>query len=522
AVTPPRRPQPVRRPVRPQGPVSKLLPAPPDDVEKYSYVRRNLPVLIVGSLASFGCLLVTQIKLVESRPWAWALVPVLAFTILYYVVSYTLNLFTRSFDLAAHDRLVAGWKPQRYPSVDVFLPVCGEPIEVLHNTWTHVAAMARHYPGRVVPFVLDDGDSPELRAMAHDFGFRYAVRPDRGALKKAGNLRYGFDHSDGDHILILDADFSPRADLLDEVVPRLDLDPGIGIVQTPQFFRVLDEQTWIERGAAAVQEYFYRLVQVSRDRTGGAICVGTCAVYRRSALDEIGGFTEIDHSEDIHTGFDLNRAGYTLRYLPIALATGVCPDNVESFYSQQYRWCLGSIDLLFGRKFWTMRMRPVVRASFLSGMLYYLHTALFVVVGPLVPVVMLAVDPGLFQLGQVWWLLPVVGFGLVVFPAWHRVPYRLEALSVAMLYSWTHLFTFYDALRGREMGWKPSGSGSAANTRARRLRLAMFCWSVPVALVWVALAGWRSLTQDPADVAFVLGLGLFNLFVVARTVIEPK
>ena len=217
--------------------------------------------------------------------------------------------------------------------------------------------------------------------------------------------------------------------------------------------RVLAEQTWSERGAAAVQENLYRLGLVSRDRIGGAICVGTCAVYRRSALDKIGGITLIEHSEDIHTGFDLNKLGYELRYLPIALATGVCPDNMGAFFSQQYRWCQGSIGLLSSRKFWTMKMRPVVRTAFLSGLLYYAHTAVFVVVGPLMPILMLTIDPYMFELERMLWVLPTVLFSTVLFPLWHRVPYRLEAWSVAVLYSWTHLFTFWDVLRRREMGW---------------------------------------------------------------------
>ena len=46
-----------------------------------------------------------------------------------------------------HKRIVAAWAPRRYPSVDVFLPVCGEPIEVLRNAWSHVAAVYDHSTG---------------------------------------------------------------------------------------------------------------------------------------------------------------------------------------------------------------------------------------------------------------------------------------------------------------------------------------------------------------------------------------
>jgi cellulose synthase (UDP-forming) len=48
-------------------------------------------------------------------------------------------------------------------------------------------------------------------------------------------------------------------------------EPRLGIVQSPQHFRVLSGQNWIERGAGAVQELFYRNVQVSRQYFGAAI-----------------------------------------------------------------------------------------------------------------------------------------------------------------------------------------------------------------------------------------------------------
>jgi cellulose synthase (UDP-forming) len=261
--------------------IAGLLPQPPDDREKYSYIERHVWVLTCCSLVSFSCLAVSQFRLAQSTVWLWVYLPFLLFTILYYLVSLSVNAFSRDFDLRAHRRLRLSWRPAVYPTVDVFLPVCNEPLEVLHNTWTHVARMAQYYPGVVCVYVLDDGDGPEVAAMADDFGFAYGSRPNRGWFKKAGNLMFGFHHSSGEYILILDADFAPRPDLLNELLPYLETDRKIGIVQSPQYFRLLDQQNWIERGAGAVQELFYRSVQVSRQRRNGAICVGSCAVYRR-------------------------------------------------------------------------------------------------------------------------------------------------------------------------------------------------------------------------------------------------
>ena len=73
---------------------------------------------------------------------------------------------TRDFDVDAHRELVDAWRPGRYPSLDVFLPVCGEPIAVLHNTWTHVAELARPTPAPSTPSFSTTAPTRELEAMA--------------------------------------------------------------------------------------------------------------------------------------------------------------------------------------------------------------------------------------------------------------------------------------------------------------------------------------------------------------------
>ena len=74
-------------------------------------------------------------------------------------------------------------------------------------------------------------------------------------------MRYAFSRTSGEVVLILDADFCPRSDFLRETLPYF-VDHTIGIVQTPQYFRYRSEQTWVERGAGVMQEFFYRLEQV--------------------------------------------------------------------------------------------------------------------------------------------------------------------------------------------------------------------------------------------------------------------
>lgn len=499
-----------------------MLPVPPNDAEKYSYVRHHTWVLTLWATLSIPPLVYGQVRMILGTPWLYAYVPVAVFGVMCFGLYVLSDGMSPGFDLGLHKRIVAGWRPRRYPSVDIFLPVCGEPLEILRNTWTHVAALRSHYWGQVTPYVLDDSASPQIKAMARKFGFAYATRPDRGWYKKSGNLLWGFQISDGDYILLLDADFAARADLLTETLPYMEAYPDVGIVQTPQFFHVLDEQTWVERGAGAAQELFYRSIQTARATRDAAICVGSCALYRRSALQQNEGMSLALHSEDLHTGFDLRLLGWRLVYLPIALSTGNCPDNIVAFVNQQYRWCSGTMSLLFARKFWQTRIPFQARLCYLSGFFYYINTAVFAFAIPLLSIALLAFEPHILRAQNLLFFAPILAYSGFIYPMWHRLPYRLEAWSIRIISAWSHIFAISDFMRGRLRGWQPSGTGKSKQEGRRRFWVGLIGWSAVSSAVWVGLALWRMLTLDPYNFLVLFVLGTFELIVVSRILLQPR
>jgi Glycosyl transferase family group 2 len=515
------RPAPDSRPER-AGAGHLVLPVPPLDSEKFAYVRRHTWVLTLCTVLTFPPLVYSQVRLFIASPWFLLYAPFMVLGTMTFFVSLLADGFGAGFDLAEHRTIVAGWRPDRYPSVDVFLPTCGEPVELLRNSWTHVAALRAAYRGRLTPYVLDDAGRSELKALARRFGFAYAARPDRGWYMKSGNLKYGFDISESEFILLLDADFAPRPDLLEETLPYFDAFADVGIVQTPQYFHVVDEQTWVERGAGAIQELFYRSIQTVRARKDGAICVGSCAVYRRAALDENDGMSLAQHSEDLHTGFDLYRLGWRLRYLPLALSTGNCPDNVMAFMNQQYRWCSGTMSLLRGGKFWSTRLPLHSRLCYLAGLAGYAYSAVFTFVAPALAIGMLVLTPDFLLLKNAVFVVPVLFYAGVVYPMWHRSPYRLEAWSVRVLSSWAHVFALWDMLTGRLRGWQPSGTGAKGRSDRRRLCTALICWSLGTAALWTGVAVWRMMTMDAYNFILTFVLGVFQLVVVGRILIAPR
>lgn len=496
-----------------------VLPSPPNDAQRDMYWHSRVSLLSVGAVAALAVTLLATTRLMLVAP---VFLPYFVIVVGLSVLG-VLAMWGHASGVAnsgeTHRALVEGWAPDGWPSIDVWLPICNEPRAVLLNTWKHIAAMT--WPGMLRVTVLDDGGDPDVEAMAAQFGFRYLCRPNRGWMKKAGNLQFAYQQTDGDFVSIFDADFCPRRDFLLELMPYFD-DSALGIVQSPQYFDVTKDQGWLQRGAGAVQELFYRGIQPGRDRHGAAVCVGTNAIYRRSALDSNDGTTLIGHSEDVHTGFDLGRNGWTLRYVPVVLATGICPADVSSFFRQQYRWCVGSMSLVTSGKFWKARLSLRARACYLGGFGYYVATALAVLIGPAVPLALLLWFPELIHLRNYLLLSPIFVWRFVVFPRWHRCRYGLEAWTVQLIYGWAHLFALIDVARRRPMGWRPTGSAGGRELRDRILVGALALWSGVLSVGWLGLAGFRDMSGAHLNFLPMIALGAFSVVVVARAFIPAR
>lgn len=230
------------------------------------------------------------------------------------------------------------------PTIDVFITAYGEPPELVRKTMRAARSMSLEH--RTI--VLDDGRSDMLRDVAHEEHVEY-LRRDGREHAKAGNVNAALGCTDGEFVVIFDADFVPENDFLMTILPHLH-DANVAFVQSPQHYT--QGTNLISRGAADAQRVFYELVCPGKNHFNAAFCVGTNVMFRRAALDELGGIYTGSNSEDIWTSIELHRRGWRSVYVPQVLATGLAPDNVEAYFKQQLRWASGGFEILFrGRLF---------------------------------------------------------------------------------------------------------------------------------------------------------------------------
>jgi len=168
-------------------------------------------------------------------------------------------------------------------TVDVFITTYDEPVDLVMRT--ALAAKAIRYPHST--WILDDGNRADMRAAAEQAGLGVVTRGqdwvDRPRHAKAGNLNNALLSTQGEFLLILDADQVPDPAILDRTLGYFK-DPRMALVQTPQWFENVPDADLLGSQAPL----FYGPIQQSKDGWNAAFFCGSNAVLRREALMQLG------------------------------------------------------------------------------------------------------------------------------------------------------------------------------------------------------------------------------------------
>jgi cellulose synthase (UDP-forming) len=481
------------------------IPTPPSDEEKYSYFQKPKPWIFAWIFVSALGILYGYVMVAVKSPLTTPALLVLPIMVMPVLVNFWLRSHRPRLTLEQHKEVLGRYRPDPADTVDIWVPICGEPIPVLRNTCRTVAALEWHAP--VMRYLLDDGDPrPEVEEMALEFGFVYVRRRDavpgrepregeRGWLKKAGNMINAFELSMGRFGVVFDADFAPRPDFLKETVPYMQAYPRTGIVQTAQYFDISPWMNYVQRGAGSLQEVFFRWIQPARDVWRAAICAGTNVVYRRDAVESVGGFARVPLGEDVNSGVKLWTGGWETRYLPLALAKGVAPDTWDAITNQQQRWCRSSMLLMTEKHFRDAKFNWQQRMAFWAAFLYYMASAGLLLTAPFPTLTMLWFFPDKVLPHNYLPMLPALLATLLIFPMMAR-GWRPEIFRLCMINSGCHVIAIGDALRAKVQEWVPTGAvtkAPATRTKKKgapeRVSRLLRAWVIAVqVLLWSGLA----------------------------------
>ncbi len=199
--------------------------------------------------------------------------------------------------------------------------------------------------------VLDDStdETRELSARgvaalrARGIDAKLLLRPDRVGFK-AGALEFGQRQATGEFILILDADFVPGRDLLRKTVDYF-TDEKVGMVQT-RWGHLNRRDSWLTRAQSIFLDGHLLLEQTARSRSGRFFNFnGTAGLWRKSAIEQAGGWQHDTLTEDLDLSYRAQLAGWKFLFLPDVETPAELPPDMPAFKSQQHRWTKGSIQV---------------------------------------------------------------------------------------------------------------------------------------------------------------------------------
>lgn len=266
--------------------------------------------------------------------------------------------------------------------VAVIVPTCGEAPDMVRQTL--VSILEQDWPHHALMIVVsDDAANDDMTIMAISLGsaypaatIRYHRPPIRGAADrrgdaKAGNLNSVLDLLDKEYphvqyIETRDADdkVGHHRFLRRTLAPLLE-DQNIAFAQTIKEARVSPGDPFNNQ-----EQLFYRGVMRARHAANALFPCGSGLLWRRRALNDIGGFPFWNLVEDLQSGVEALKRGWRGVYVPIVGARAQhAPEDLENVYKQRGTWALDTMRLLIWGSMRGMSLRQ--KLQFLEMAVFY-------------------------------------------------------------------------------------------------------------------------------------------------------
>lgn len=237
--------------------------------------------------------------------------------------------------------------PSEWPFVTIQLPIYNESY-VVERLLDAVSQL--DYPhDRFEIQVLDDSTDDTQEIITNKIGqvletkpelrIHYIHRTDRKGFK-AGALANGLTTARGEYVAIFDADFIPPTTFLTSTIPYFTT-PEIAVVQT-RWGHLNENYSILTRLQAFLLDSHFFVEQCGR-HDGNLFLTfnGTAGVWRKTAIEDAGGWRVECLTEDLDLSYRAQMKGYKIRYFSNLVSPAELPVSMDAVKSQQFRWTKG-------------------------------------------------------------------------------------------------------------------------------------------------------------------------------------
>jgi poly-beta-1,6 N-acetyl-D-glucosamine synthase len=323
--------------------------------------------------------------------------------------------------------------------------------------------MALDYP-HLEALVIDDGSTDDTFGKASRLAARYGPERLRVIRKANGGkwsaLNLGIQQARGELILCTDADSRLEPGTVREMIKHFD-DPKVGAVAgNVKVANRLSLLTWLQALEYVEGLNLIRMAQALLRRV--TVIPGPVGMFRKSMLEEIGGYKNDTYAEDCELTLRIGLAGWDIKYEGKAVAWTEAPETSSALFKQRYRWGRGILQAIIKHRRELLRPFPKTRDWLLLCSLAFESIALptMDLLGVLF-FVTAALGGGLSSLVFLWWVqLTLLDMVIAIFCvalekedlrlAFLALPYRLYFVP---LVDCMRFFAWIDELYQVRMGW---------------------------------------------------------------------
>ena len=303
------------------------------------------------------------------------------------------------------------------PTVSILIPARNEE-RVIERLLTRMIELT--YPKENLEVVVvDDASKDDTGKIADNYALQSnsmkVLHRDQsvGGRGKASALNAAYKLSKNEIIICFDADYYPQRDIVEKLVREF-ADPKVGVVQGRPV--VLNEpQNIVTRLVAFERIGGYRVDQEARNSLGLTPQFGgTVGGFRRSLLEELGGFDESMLTEDTDLTFQARLKGYEVRYTGDAECYEEAVDSWKAYWRQRHRWARGHMQVCFKHTLGVLKSKKLSLKEKVDGLLllYVYFMPVLALLSFIVGVSLLVVGSSML-VGVLWFSVAVSFYSFV-------------------------------------------------------------------------------------------------------------
>lgn len=227
--------------------------------------------------------------------------------------------------------------------ISVIVPAYNEE-QSIADTLEHIFNI--EYKNLVEVLVINDGSTDQtldvLKRLLPKYKSKLKILNKKNS-GKADSINKALEFAKAELVVVVDADSYPYKDSFLKTVGFFD-DPKVGAATITAVPR--NRRKFLEK----LQVIEYKVIAFTRKLLGYVdsiyVTPGTMAMYRKKALEDIGGFDTTNLTEDIEATWHLIHNGWKIRMSMNTICTTTVPNKIKPWYKQRRRWAVGGLQTI--------------------------------------------------------------------------------------------------------------------------------------------------------------------------------